>query len=532
VSVCSASRQRMHLLTLSFEIGVQISSVAQIAVERCAVFATSAGTLEFPGNCAEKTDVFVLMRVARNPEIGGRSSGISVYVPRLPSSPHVSADSSAFAAELGAGAQSSYVKEAFTQSRHVDAGGAQGQRNNEVNAVGVQNRGVPSQLLSPTVIDAATSDTPTEHTRALSPLAVLRTSPRRNSPPRQSSPPLRDAGGTVYHRPLQTQTLIAPSENLVYRLQSFLPPAVRPSTRRPTSPLHSATHALKIACDGPALGRFPLSVQGGLTASQVKRAHTPAYEPRILGHEREPLAQTWLVPSAIARGAQKRGRVCFTHNVSYADRIRTPALTFQATEALGWEAFRRVERKDGASDSVPFERCDPKAPLAGYFLQPRCKTELNTPHATTSSSSNTSLSKQVHEVGDGSQASRLPHHVSRSNSLRWGSPSLSAPRSSSATPLPSDARLAIGDKYANSLKQTAPLVVSSFKQALQEWEAAVDPSADPFALINSKSELVTCSPLSTQRRASCDIEGVLPNEDSNADEAAQVRKCGFRVQET
>ncbi len=462
-----------------------------------------------------KTDAFVLMRVARNAEVGGRSSGVSVYMPRLPSSPLVSADSSAFAAEIGA-------EEAFIQSRQVDAWGAQGQRNAEVNAV--QNRGVPSQLLSPTVINATTSDTPTEQTRALSPLAVLRTSPRRNSPPRQSSPPSRDAGGTVYHRPLHPQTLMPPSDNLVYRLQSFLPPAVRPPTRRPTSPLHSATHALKIACDGPALGRFPLSVQGGLTAQQVNRAHTPAYEPRIFGHEREPLAQTWLVPSAIAKGAEKRGSVCFTSNVAYAERIRTPALTFQATEALGWEAFRRVERKDGACDSVPFERCDPKAPLAGFFLQPRCNTELDTvtPRATAGSSSITSLSKQVHEVGNAAEASRVPRHVSR-NSLRWGTPSLSAARSASATPLPSDARMAIGDKYADSLKQTAPLVVSSFKQAVQEWEAAVDPSADPFALMNSKSERVTCSPLSTQRRASCDIERAPQHEASNAVEAAEVR---------
>jgi hypothetical protein len=470
-------------------------------------------------NCAVKTHAF-LMRVARSAEVGGRSSGVSVYMPRLPSSTHVSADSSAFAAELGADARSSDLKEAYIQSRQVDAGGAQGQRYAEVNAV--QSRGVPSQLLSPTVVDATTGDMSTEQTRALSPLAVLRTSPRRNSPPRQSSPPLRDAGGTVYHRPLHPQTLIAPSENLVHRLQSFLPPAVRPPTRRPTSPLHSASHALKIACDGPALGRFPLSVQGGLTAQQVNRAHTPAYEPRIFGHEREPLAQTWLVPSAIAKGAEKRGSVCCTSNVADAERIRTPALTFQATEALGWEAFRRVERKDGACDSVPFERCDPKAPLAGFLLQPRCNTELSTPRATASSSSITSLSKQVHEVGNAAQACGVPRSASRT-SLRWGRPSLSAARSASATPLPSDARLVIEDKYADSLKQTAPLVVSSFKQAVQEWEALVDPSADPFALINSKTERVTCSPLSTHRRASCDIEREPLHEASSAGDAAEVR---------
>ena len=49
VSVSSASRERMHLLTLSFEIGVQLSSVADIAVYCCAVFATSVGTLELCG---------------------------------------------------------------------------------------------------------------------------------------------------------------------------------------------------------------------------------------------------------------------------------------------------------------------------------------------------------------------------------------------------------------------------------------------------------------------------------------------------
>ena len=232
--------------------------------------------------------ILVLMRAARNEEVGSKSAGIRVYVPRLQSSLQASADSSSvFAPEVSASLCSTEVAEGSTPTRR--------------DAARAPHQAIPAKLLSPPVTHAITSDTPAEHTRAVSPLTVVHLAMK--SPSCQSSPPLRDVGGTVYYQPpLQLHAQIAPSDLLVHRLQSFLPPATRPSTRQSRSPEHMATDAVKIVCNGPALDRFPLSVQGGLTASQVKRAHTPAYEPRISGREREPLAHTWLVPNPIATG--------------------------------------------------------------------------------------------------------------------------------------------------------------------------------------------------------------------------------------
>ena len=229
------------------------------------------------------------MRAARNEEVGSKSAGIRVYVPRLQSSLQASAadSSSSFGPEVSASLCSTEVAEGSTPTRR--------------DAARATHQAVPAKLLSPPVTHAITCDTPAEQTRAVSPLIVVH--PAMKSPSRQSSPPLRDVGGTVYYQPpLQSYAQIAPSDMLVHRLQSFLPPATRPSTRQSRCPAHVATEAVKIVCNGPALDRFPLSVQGGLTASQVKRAHTPAYEPRISGQEREPLAHTWLVPNPIATG--------------------------------------------------------------------------------------------------------------------------------------------------------------------------------------------------------------------------------------
>ncbi len=231
------------------------------------------------------------MRVARNQEVCNRNMGISVYVPRLPGSTHLSAESSsAHALPATASLGSPEAAEGSRQTLHDPA---------EVQSQGVSAKSLPSSATSMILGDFSTE------MRALSP-PLVRASPRTIPPPRASSPPLRDVGGVVYQRPhSQSHTPIVPSDSLVHRLQSFLPLATRPSTRQPRPHPGIATDAIKIACNGPALDRFPLSVQGGLSASQVKRAHTPAYEPRISGREREPLAQTWLIPNPISKGVKK-----------------------------------------------------------------------------------------------------------------------------------------------------------------------------------------------------------------------------------
>jgi hypothetical protein len=105
-----------------------------------------------------------------------------------------------------------------------------------------------------------------------------------------------------FQPPLQHLAQTTTSGLLVHRLNSFLPPATRPPSRwsQVQALAGAGTEAVKITCNGPALDRFPLSVQGGLTSQQVNRARTPAYEPRVAGQVRQPLTQTWLVPSASA----------------------------------------------------------------------------------------------------------------------------------------------------------------------------------------------------------------------------------------
>ncbi len=97
-----------------------------------------------------------------------------------------------------------------------------------------------------------------------------------------------------------------------------------------------------MTCNGPALDRFPLSIQGGLSSQQVKRAHTPAYEPRISGQEREPLKQTWLVPNPRAESA--------SHALPALPSLPAlPALpSLPALPALAM--FRRVTQLQGESE--------------------------------------------------------------------------------------------------------------------------------------------------------------------------------------
>lgn len=164
------------------------------------------------------------------------------------------------------------------------------------------HEGLPAQPVEHAVLRELVADTVPAPSLALSPLRVAHISPRQSPSPRLSPTALRDVGGTVYHQPLyHTRPQIPPSDVLVHRLQSFLPSASRPSTRRSRALADVAAEGARIICNGPALDRFPLSIQGGLNVSQVKRAHTPAYEPRVSGHE-GPLTQTWLVSNAAAKG--------------------------------------------------------------------------------------------------------------------------------------------------------------------------------------------------------------------------------------
>ena len=165
-----------------------------------------------------------------------------------------------------------------------------------------EHEGLPAQPVD-AVLRELVADTVPAPSLALSPLRVAHFSPRQSPSPRLSPTALRDVGGTVYHQPLyHTRPQMPPSDALVHRLQSFLPSASRPSTRRSRAPADIAAEGARIICNGPALDRFPLSIQGGLSVSQVKRAHTPAYEPRVSGDERQPLTQTWLVSNAAAKG--------------------------------------------------------------------------------------------------------------------------------------------------------------------------------------------------------------------------------------
>jgi hypothetical protein len=235
------------------------------------------------------------MRIAapKKPKDCKNSTGIDVHVPRVRSSPRVSESLSCeYALEMAA-----EVEEWSLMDTNARPSGS------FLSEAPVHDEGIPAKLLQHDAISTATADNLISPFCALSPNQSARDSPKRNKPPRQSSPQLRDVGGTVYHRPiLQPLSHTARSDLLVYRAQSFLPYASRPATRQTQKPQVAAPQTAEAYCNGPMLDRFPLRIQGGLSAQQVQRAHTPAYEPRIWGGERDALAQTFLVPTPKARG--------------------------------------------------------------------------------------------------------------------------------------------------------------------------------------------------------------------------------------
>ena len=225
------------------------------------------------------------MRAAKKQEDDTKGAVISIYVPRVSISPRSSA------------ALRSHLES--RRSAEVDA--APVDHADSCNAP--EAKGIPAKLLAHDFIDNLAADTLSAPKFATSPPATL-PNRRSPSPPPQPSSPARDVGGTVYYKPpLQSHTHTSKSDLLVHRLKSFLPSATRPPTRacKVQAQAGSGAEAVKLACNGPALDRFPLSVQGGLTSDQVKRAHTPAYEPRVAGQERQPLTQTWLVPNPNAK---------------------------------------------------------------------------------------------------------------------------------------------------------------------------------------------------------------------------------------
>jgi hypothetical protein len=285
---------------------------------------------------------FELMRPSKH---GGKSlsdesksTGIRVYVPRVHTSSRLSGNSAeqASAGDGGGWRQTVEQEDTYLQGKPA------------------YNIGVPARPLPYAFSDVGASDSPAELGALLphahSPLHVSRMSPRRNSPPRASSPPTRDAGGTVYQRPLLLpQTLIPQSDVFVHRSQSFLSAATRPPTRQAKAPpADIATQAVKLVCNGPALDRFPLSVQGGLSAGQVKRSYAPAYEPRVLGQERQPLSQTWLVPNAGISGEAPCIYYNFTSQLTIHHRARQdprPVLSSQQCAGLGdVQADRKQKR--------------------------------------------------------------------------------------------------------------------------------------------------------------------------------------------
>jgi hypothetical protein len=223
------------------------------------------------------------MRAAKRQEDDNKNSAISVYVPRVSVSPRLAADSAFWRIADEAAAP----KRALLD--HADHC-----------SVTAPATGIAAKLLEHNFIHTsdATAKDLCQPTVVPSPPSHI--SPRR-SPTR--SPPSRDNFGAAHKPPYQPQTQSPPSDVLVHRLKSFLPSATRPLTRQCRTAADIATEAVKMTCNGPALDRFPLSIQGGLSSHQVKRAHTPAYEPRISGHEREPLKQTWLVPNPRAESA-------------------------------------------------------------------------------------------------------------------------------------------------------------------------------------------------------------------------------------
>ena len=159
---------------------------------------------------------------------------------------------------------------------------------------------------------------------------------------------------------------------------------------------------------------------------------------------------------------------------------------------MGWETFKRIENKNGVPDGVPFQRCGPKAQLTAFLLEPDSKAPT---HPQTAGGTCAPGGSNVH--------AEVQRRRDR-GSMRWGSTSLSVTRSASFSTVPSAVQMAIGDAHA--LKNSAPLIVSSFKQAANEWDAASAATADPFTYINAKVERLTASP--TAR---------LPTESSNVD---------------
>jgi hypothetical protein len=170
-----------------------------------------------------------------------------------------------------------------------------------------------------------------------------------------------------------------------------------------------------------------------------------------------------------------------------AERAKTPAVSFHPSDVLGWEAFKRIEHKDGVPGGVSFTRGDPKAPLGGFLLDP-----------VVSSAASVSSARNSAEARAQPRPRRTPC------GMRWGSTPISVTRAASVTTLPSALQMAIGD--ASAISRTAPFVVSTFKQAARHWDAALAPSADPFAHVNSKLERVANSPLQTQRVESCAVD--------------------------
>ncbi len=179
-------------------------------------------------------------------------------------------------------------------------------------------------------------------------------------------------------------------------------------------------------------------------------------------------------------------------------------MTFHSSEALGWEAFKRVEHKDAVREPS-FARVDPKAPMAACILQraaPVPTAHSNAPHA------------------DGAR-----RQVQGCSSARWGNPPASVSRSAFLSPAPktpSDLQLAIGG--GSSVAASAPFVVSTFKKAMREWDAASAATADPFVYINAKMERVTCSPMPTRPATSHAAQH--PAADEASEELPNLTLCG------
>lgn len=416
------------------------------------------------------------MRAAKKQEDEAKSPAISVYMPRVSTSPRLLAASESWrSAEVAAASNQACLDHADNSS--------------------LPATGIPAKLLDYDFIQATTADASIQQSLVSSPPSHV--SPRRS--PTLASPS-RDVGGTVYHKPpFHSQTQTSPSHSLVHRLKSFMPSATRPLTRQSRAQADIATEAVQITCNGPALDRFPLSIQGGLSSQQVKRAHTPAYEPRIMGHEREPLKQTWLVPNRSAEGdVQARCMLALFHSlIKLAERVRVPPVTFHSQEALGWEAYRRVEHKDAVCEPA-FERLHPQAPLTAVYIQPNSKIK-----------SRNSAVQRSFEAANGS--THVDAHLRRAQtSTRWGNTPLSTLRRAAFSGAQSDVQVAMGD--VNSLSKSAPFVVSTYKKALREWEAASAPTSDPFVYINAKLERVTNSPLPVLRPPSPDVDGAAEHE--------------------